>query len=509
MANPVTPEDWLPVLAQRLDANMPNYRLLKRYVDGDAPLPEMGANVKLSWVKFQRMSRTNWGELIRDAVVDRIVPNGITIRGKSDSPEAKQAQRIWRDNHMDTVFKDWLRYGLTYRKSFLTVWRSGDYETISDGEPTRAIITADSPDTMWAATDPLQPWKIRAAIRWWRDYDAETDYAMVWTRNAWQRFRRSIYVDPAVPEHNKARITQRCAGKWDAEGDPVPTLEDRPPVFIYNNPGNSGEFENHVDLINRINTEVLQLLAITSMQAFRQRGIIGGMLPTKDAEGNDIDWTKVFEAAPGALWNLPENLQIWESTPTDISPVLIEIKDHIRQLSAVTRTPFSTLIPDSANQSAEGAKETKEGLIFKSAERLTVAAEAAEAAIVRALAVEGTILGPDDNVELLFEPVAMVTLAEKYQAASLAKAAGESWRSIARNILGYNPDQINQDTSDRADELLANAAIQQQVMEMTQPALPAGPQGSTPPRPTPNTGLPSPQRAVRQSVAAIANGSNG
>lgn len=452
---PTTPEEWLPVLTARLDANNAKYRLLSRYVNGDAPLPEMGANVRQSWVKFQRMSRTNWGELIRDAVVDRIVPNGILINGKNDSPDAMQAKRIWRDNRLDTVFKDWLRFGLTYGKSYLTVWRDDDG---------KAVITADAPDTMWAATDPLQPWRVRAAIRWWRDNDDKMDYAMVWTKTSWQRFSRSIYVDPNTAN---APIWTSAKGKWDADGPETPTLSDDPPVVVYTNPGSCGEFENHLDLINRINNGTLQILAITAMQAFRQRGIKGGLLPQKDDQGNDIDWTKVFEAAPGALWNLPEGLDIWESQQTDVGPLLMEAKDHIRQLSAVTRTPFSTLIPDSANQSAEGAKETKEGLIFKSQERLTVAAVGAEAALVKALAVEGTELADDQTLELLFEPVSMVTLSEKYQAANMARAAGESWRSIARNILGYTPEQINQDALDRADELLASMAMAQQQQKAT------------------------------------------
>ncbi|MCF3941329.1 hypothetical protein [Gordonia tangerina] len=43
---------------------------------------------------------------------------------------------------------------------------------------------------------------------------------------------------------------------------------------------------------------------------------------------------------------------------------------------------------------------------------------------------------------------------QKYAAAAQAKAAGESWASIARNILGYSPDQIRQDELDRAQEQL-------------------------------------------------------
>lgn len=467
MEAPKTPQEWLPILTARLDANNPRYRLLTKYVNGDAPLPEMGANVRMSWVKFQRMSRTNWGELIRDAVVDRIVPNGIVIEGKNDSPEALQAKRIWRDNRLDTVFKDWLRYGLTYGKAYLTVWRDDDG---------KAIVTADAPDTMWAATDPLQPWRVRAAIRWWRDMDEKQDYAMVWTSNAWQRFSRSIFSDPTIAD---SPVWSRATGQWFAEGPATPTLSSEPPVVVYRNPDGMGEFEMHLDLINRINHGTLQILAITAMQAFRQRGIKGGLLPQKDEQGNDIDWTKVFEAAPGALWNLPEGLDIWESQQTDVSPLLLEAKDHIRQLSAVTRTPFSTLIPDSANQSAEGAKETKEGLIFKSQERLTVAAVGVEAALVKALAVEGTELTDAQTLELLFEPVSMVTLSEKYQAATMAKAAGESYRSIARNILGYTPEQIAQDALDRADEMLAGIAVAQQMQAAT------GPQRQQPPLNTP------------------------
>ena len=73
------------------------------------------------------------------------------------------------------------------------------------------------------------------------------------------------------------------------------------------------------------------------------------------------------------------------------------------------------------------------------------------------------MLTEDDHLEVLFEPCQMVTLGEKYQAASLAKAAGESWRSIARNILGYSPDQIAEDAIDRADELLSGMAVAQQL----------------------------------------------
>ncbi|WP_306365449.1 phage portal protein [Nocardia sp. CC227C] len=441
-----TPEEWLPILTKRLDADRPRLRLLRRYVDGDAPLPEMGANVRASWQKFQKESRTNWGFLIRESVADRIVPNGIQVNGDLDHPVAKQAQRIWRDNRMDLVFKDAVRHMLDFRIGYLTAWER-------DGQ---AVITADSPETMYAATNPLQPWRVRAALRWWRDDDDEKDYAVVWVDGGWQLFSRPVYVTP-----NSSKMHYRAASDtWTPEQEMTVTNAP-PPVVVMENPDKVGEFETHLDLINRINRGILQRLTTAAMQAYRQRALRAKEgspgLPDKDEQGNDIDWAKVFEPAPGALWDLPPGIDIWESQQTDIRPMLEGSMSDIRQLAAVTRTPVSVLIPDSANQAAAGAEFAKEGLVFKTKDRLEVAKIAAAAVLLKGLEIEEVSV--DDTLEVLFEPPHAVSMSEKYDAATKAKSAGESWKSIARNILGYSPEQIAQDALDRAEEQLATAAL--------------------------------------------------
>lgn len=456
-----TPAEWLPILTQRLDWDLPRIRLLRRYVDGDAPLPEMGANVRASWQKFQRESRTNWGYLIRESVADRIVPNGIQVGGSIDSPEAKQAQRIWRDNRMDVVFKDAVRYMLDYRIGYMTGW--------TDEETDKAIITADSPENMYAATSPLQPWRVRAALKWWRDDDAEKDFAVVWVDGGWQLFSRSSYTNSS-----RTKLLWRASsGTWEDEGEFVDT-GSAPPVVVLRNPDGVGEFETHLDVINRINRGILQRLVTTAMQAYRQRALKAkegtGGLPDKDAQGNDIDWAKVFEPAPGALWDLPPGIDIWESQPTDIRPMLDGSMSDIRHLAAVTRTPVSVLIPDSANQAAAGSEFAKEGLVFKTKDRLSVAKVGAEAALLIGLAIEGVDVA--DTLEVLFEPAHAVSMAEKYDAAAKAKAAGESWKSIARNILGYSPQQIAQDDLDRAEEQLTTAALLESAPRLSQQTAP-------------------------------------
>ncbi|AHH20847.1 putative phage portal protein [Nocardia nova SH22a] len=444
-----TPAEWLPILTRRLDLDMSRMRLLERYLEGDAPLPEAARSQRASWQKFQAEARTNWAELIVESSGDRIVPNGIEVAGSTDSPEAKRAQRIWLNNRMDLVFGSAVRDMLAYGEGILTGW--------FDPDGRKAVITAASPLTTVAATDPQQPWRVRAAFKWWRDLDLAQDGAIVWIHGGYQLFSRPCYTDQQT---KRRRLYTTASGGWRENGDAVITGKE-PPVVLLQNPRGFGEYETHLDLINRINRGILHRLHISAMQAYKQRALKTAEgsegLPDKDDKGNDIDYAKLFEPAPGALWDLPPGIDIWESAATDIRPLLEGSMQDIRQLAGVTRTPVSVLIPDSANQAAAGAALTKEGLITKCGKLVTVSATAAAAILVKALDIEGVALGDEQPLTVLFKPPDQVSLTEKYAAALQARNAGESWASIARNILGYSPEQIAQDALDRAQEQLAQA----------------------------------------------------
>ena len=416
-------------------------------MDGNAPLPEGRDNVRESWKRFQRDARTNWGQLILEAVTDRIVPKGITVAGDSQSEVAVQAARIWRDNRMDSVFQQWLRDGLAFRRSFLTCW--------TDDADRRAVITADSPESMYVAVDPLQKWRVRAALRCWRDPDESVDYALVWSEDSWQRFMRPSM---QTTENGSTVLSSLVQGKWYADSR-VTVTGTAPPVVVYNNPGGVGEYEPHVDVINRINKTSLDILSIVAMLAFRQRALKpqngADPLPAADENGNAIDWATRLEYAPGALWDLPPGIDVWESQATDITPLLGGMKDHIRQLSAVTRTPLPILMPDNTNTSAAGAISAEQGYITKCGTRLTEARIGGEAILLKALQIEGVEGLEDSTVSLEFENVEMVSLVEKYQAASQAVGV-QSKKSIQRQILGWGPDEIRQDEVDAAGEAMRN-----------------------------------------------------
>lgn len=444
MAEATTPAEWLPILAKRMDEGMPRIRLLRRYVDGDAPLPEAGRNVRASWQQFQRESRTNWGLMIREAVANRIVANGITVAGSPKDPAAQRAQEIWRNNRMDSVFKDWVRDGLTFSESYMTVW-SGD----PGGTP---VITADSPETMIVASDPLQPWRVRAALRVWRDLDAELDYALVWMNGQRQKFSRSCYVNNAA----RRRLIRSISGEWEpVDQQPVQT-SGAPPIVVFNNPGGVGEFETHIDVINRINKGILYRRVIEAMQSFRQRALKSADgktgLPEKDSNGNTIDWAKVLEPAPGCLWDLPPGIDIWESQTTDSRGLLEGSRDDIRQLSSATSTPLPMLMPDSANQTAAGATATNDGYLSKCEDRAAEAKVGGTAILVEALQLDGTKI--DGTLELNFKPVDRISLQELMAAAAQARAAGMPIKTIWRDVLGWSEEQIAQASVDLADEAL-------------------------------------------------------
>lgn len=141
---------------------------------------------------------------------------------------------------------------------------------------------------MYAAVDPLQPWRVRAAIRYWRDIDEEKDFAFVWVNGARQKFSRPCYVQNI----NSKRLMTRISGGWEPETDLIET-DGAPPVVVYTNPGGAGVFETHIDLINRINSGVLQRLSTMAMQAFRQRAL--------KKEGDKLYRRSMTKATPSTM----------------------------------------------------------------------------------------------------------------------------------------------------------------------------------------------------------------
>jgi len=429
-----TPEQWLPILAKRLDERQKQIALNRRYSRGDAPMPEMGANTKATWMAFQKKARTDLGGLACQSLSGRMVPNGVRVGSSFTGPGVDAARMIWRDNRLDVVFADAIWDMLSTSVGYLITG-------MRLGEP---VITAEPPEQVITAPDPAQPWRARAALKAWRDPDDGKDYAYVWVLGERQKFVRNSANENGTPRSTVS------GDEWEPYGDPE-FYSGPIPVYVLDNFNGVAEFEPHIDVIDRVNLGKLQRMVTAAMQAFKQRAIKGG-LPDTDSEGNSIDWAKILEPAPGALWDLPEGIDVWESAAVDIRPLLEGEKSDLRDFAAVMQLPLDVLIPDGENQSATGAANAHKGEIQRAKNRIARATPPMAAALVQALRIRG--LDDGSTVEVLWEPPEHVSFSEKTAAAQAAKAAGYSSRWIAQNIMGMSPDEIRQNEDDLAAEQL-------------------------------------------------------
>jgi hypothetical protein len=425
-----TPEQWLTDLGKKLDERQGELRRLYDYVSGNAPLPEGATSVRDSFAKWQRLARTDYANLVVDAPAERMTVAGFRVGDESTDNDA--ARDLWRRSLMEStsndVTRDMLIYGVAY--------------AMASQSPRGPILTRESPFNAITDHDPLDPTVVRAGLKVWTDDDI--DYAVVHTPGRVDRYTR-----PGVTVSG-TRILGVASGGWEHDPDQSgATGLDVVPMVRFLNRDGVGEFARHTDLLDRINWVVLQRLLIIAMQAYRQRAIKGD-LPEVDADGNEIDYAAEFLPGPDALWTLPDGVDIWESEPGDVQQILSAVKDDLRDLSAVTRTPMSVLSPDSANQSAEGAALMREGLVFKVEDRQRRMAPCWDALVSIGLA----LAGEPARVQVQWAPAERQSLAEKSDAA-VKLATVLPWRRVATDVLAYPADEVDRMEIERGADALA------------------------------------------------------
>ncbi len=312
---PSTPEQWLAVLAGRLDARQGRLQVLRDYLNGNPPLPEGAVNDTTAYRDFQRKSRTNFAELVVDAVAERMRVGGFQVGTDSDDDDAARA--VWRQNMLEVGAADLHRDMLAMGVSYAVI------------APDRSVMV-ESPEFCITDDDPRTKLP-RAGLIVWRDAAAGKDYADLLLPATVQRFARAIpdpsngftpkgsFHDPLTGEFFSDSpveyIGEWTSSDWQPENAPARHGFAEVPIVKFANRDEVGEFERHLDVLDRINWGLLQRLVITATQAWKQRAI-KGELPTHDAEGVEIDYSAVFAPGAGALWTLPDGVDIWES-PAD------------------------------------------------------------------------------------------------------------------------------------------------------------------------------------------------
>lgn len=434
---PTTPAEWLPILADRLDRESASVARLRCYVDGNAPLPEMGPKTKATWLAFQKKARTNYGGIACTSRANRIRYRDVRVGDDDQSEASLTARRIARNNRLSMQVADAVWNMLAARRGYLVAGHAPDGS---------AVITSESPELFYAEPDPIYPWRTRASIKVWRDTVAEIDYALVWVPGLRQRFSR-----PSFTSADTRTVRVVASGGWEPDDIEPDSYDGDPPVWILDRRDGKGLIETHTDLIDRINLGKLQRLSTTAIQAFRQRALQRAegaeRLPETDKDGKPIKWEEIFEPAPGALWELPEGFNIWESSPTDIRMMLDGEKSDAREFAAVVGLNVSVLMPESANQTATGAQNTTQQEVDDCEAMIDRISLATAACILTSLRIEG--IEVEGTIEVSFEPPGVITMAEQFDALSKGQVAGVALETLQKHVLGWSADMIAEDTANR------------------------------------------------------------
>jgi hypothetical protein len=431
-------------------------QLLDDHRRGKAPLPRGAENAREAFEAFMRMARSNFAELIISALAERMRPVGFRTAQDSDVTGDPEIASLWKRAGLSVISGDVHGAALALSESYVIV---GEV----DPEIEASVVTNEDPKLMIGIPDPLRPRRLKAALKVKHDAAEDVD-------------RIHLYLDGSVfgpGERAQVLVAWRKARgqmgpvlgfdakawSWDEKRSGV-LLHDRIPVVRFVNKDELGEYEPHLDLIDRINHQLLQRMTVAVMQAFKQRAVKGlpqfypSDYPDPKLAGQLINYAGVFQSDPAAIWQLPDTAEMWESGAVDLRPLVEAVSADVQHLASVTRTPLHLMMPAGDNQSAEGANLQREGLTFKAKDRIDRFSPSWTQVVGLMLMQAGaTDLRALARMETIWASPELLSLAERADAASKAQA-DIPVRSRLRHLWQFEPDVVDQMMAERADELL-------------------------------------------------------
>jgi hypothetical protein len=472
--------------------------VLDAYRRGRPPMPKSTGAEREAFYAFQRIARTNVPRVIVRAPTERMAIRSIRTAAVNDANGDDVAWRYFTGAGLAAAQADLFSDVFTFSESYIRVAVDGDYPVALRRDP-RYCITAQ---------DPGNPLRTLAAFELCYDDIAQKVYAYLWlpgqqwvaesergtrpvpfvvpgTDSVGVRGWRALGYFPRLsftPEAFTMRPNADDMAESDRDGGPYCETFDsqRVPVFRFDNRDGVGEFEEHLDAIDRFNYTTLNRIVTAALQAYKQRALeqsaegangaeLPDRLPDKDPKtGEKINWDEVFAPGPDALWKLPPGVKIWESVAVDLTPIITAGKEDLKVISAVTSTPFNLFTPEGANQTAEGAQQNREALVFKVEDRQRIT-ELKWAEVVacmfefapdadRYAEQDGQKLDRADASKIILDwhPAERFSLAERASADSQNKSLSKDM--AAAKIWGLTPDEIELNSAQRARDALLVAA---------------------------------------------------
>lgn len=444
---PNSPRWWLQRLGSQLMEDRPRLDELEAYRCGKHPLPIGHHRMREAFRVLQRKARSNYTGLVVEAVKERAHPLGIRKGTQVVDPES---QKMWQANSLDAEAPIAHSWSLTFGRSYAIV-----------GPPTKErfdqpVISIEDPREVIHEPHPLMRRRAVAALKIYVNDIVGQHKAVLYKEDG------TVHYFYRVKRKGEGTYRKFDQSKWlvdtDEGDDGVVSLGiDRCPVVPFLNrpdyaPMGFGEFEDVIDIQDRINSTILDRMVISRMQAYRQRWMKGTKIT--DEEGNPLP---PFDPGADLLWAVEdEKAEFGSFDTTDIRPLLDATKADVNDLAAVTRTPPHYLLGALVNVSGDALTAAETGLVSKVKDRMNGWGESWED-VDR---IGGLYLNREPSIdsEVLWADPQFRSRAEMADAAVKEQSVGMPWAMLMERI-GLTPAEIQRARSERAADAMLTAAV--------------------------------------------------
>lgn len=473
-------------LATRLQNRIPDLCTLKTFYDGREQVPLQSVpksatpTASAIYRRFVDICPLNLAHTIVDAVVTSQHPTGFRLVADK-TMRSTEADDMWDKCGMDVralnMFMDASLYGAAYAM----VFSKGSPSYIQRLSPWTTEISDDKDSAIvygWSEDEQVERITLYRIIR-----NDDGQIQKVYSRTAKHETKSRTLPSDSVDDEDtvygianddsQKRPQLEAQFEWEgasSDGDWAFAVKcGCLPIVKMTTPNGKGQFESSLKTLKSIDQQRFQRLCIQEMQAFKQRWVQGDMpeyyqkndpavKANRAKAGDKIDYSELFEMGPAALWLLPADAKIGESSITDITPIVTAASSDIKHLAGSTGTPLSILSPDTAG-SAEGAKLTTRMLRLKVRDMNMRANDAFVLLLKMALTASGSNAS-EERFETTWEPIDLPTELEMAEAASQVKGV-IPLKTIARRFLHMTETEIAEMIQDAQDTSFLNAMSQQ------------------------------------------------
>jgi len=453
----LTPQQWFDVLNAKFSAvtrpkwqdgraHSSDYSLVSRerrprnqildtlwsYYVGDPPLPYIEPEYHEAFCEVLRLARCNYAPMVVAAMLDRMELQAVSTTVDNDTDGDNLAAQIMEESGFAAVSKDLFGYEFALAESYGMAVPGDPVPTLHAIDPRRCVGVRDT-------TNPVQ---LRAGLV--KEYDQITNEHIGYLFLPGEKWT--------------VRSSDGLSWNKDVEREPIEGLDRLGgiPLVRFDNAFGLGEYEPHIDLLDRINDTTLKRIIGFAYQALRQRALRGDEAEDDEDTPGAAETSSLspddFRAGPGALWRIPADFDIVELAQGNFNDMLTAKRDDVKEFAAVTSTPLHLITPDAADGSAEGAGLMRESATAKIRDRRARNSPPLRLLWRIAFALAGQDRGR--HIKLHWGPIEFRTLAERGSAS--AQSVGTlSLTQRCQRIWDMSPE----DTEANIQELMAEQML--------------------------------------------------